>query len=112
MRYLYPVILLFFFTSCIFNCTDYLNDEVKPRRLNGKVISKYKDEVGCFGTLVLQNDKLIDTVSDLCYCGPEIEDVWTYVTVGDSLQKSAGSLKVTIMRGSGKKSFDYPCCAQ
>lgn len=98
--------------GCIFNCKTYLDNEIKPLSLHGIVVSKEKTEYGCFGNILLQDSKGIDTLKDMCYCVPENQGLWDYVVPGDSLAKSGGSLEVAVFRNSASRLFTYPCCSQ
>ena len=104
------IVILFIFNSC-FNCDIYLNTKIKPISIKGIVVSK--DEINCFGEIILKEGFYMDTLRDVCSCTPSNQRLWDYVLPNDSLNKKAGSLIVTVIRdGQPTKEFNYPCCNQ
>ena len=79
------VIFSIIFYSCVFNCDNYLNKKIKPLFINGIVIGK--SEKNCFGEITLRYKNNIDALKDICTCTPQNQDLWNYVTAGDSLYK-------------------------
>lgn len=102
---------MFLIGSCVFNCKDYLEENIKPLAIHGIVLKKQADQTGCFGSIVVRELNKEDTL-DVCSCVVENERVWSYVLPDDSLYKEINSLKLLIIRGGKEKWFDYPCCAK
>jgi hypothetical protein len=103
-------VLTFLFQGCLFDCKDYLNEEIKPRHIYGEVIAKDNEETGCFGTIILRNKHTNDTLSGFCYCVPESENAWAYMAIGDTLLKPKGELQIKVISKGIIRSFQYPCC--
>ena len=101
---------LLFLWSCGFDCDNYLNHEIRDKEITGIVTGKSKTSTGCFGKILYLNNKTIDTI-DVCYCGPEKEQIWEYVEKNDSINKPKGSLAISVYRNNIKKEFIYPCCS-
>jgi len=80
--------------------------------VNGIVVNKIKEETGCFGAIVFQNNNKLDTLKSLCYCSIEEQNVWDYVLPKDSIVKLTNTLKNSIVRNGIRKDFIYPSCIQ
>ena len=88
-----------------------MNKKIKPISIKGVVVSK--NEINCFGEIVIRQENTIDTLKDICSCTPQNQRLWDYVISNDSLHKEAGSLIVTVIRdGQPTKEFNYPCCSE
>ncbi|MCF1714182.1 hypothetical protein L0U88_06040 [Flavihumibacter sp. RY-1] len=114
MKNILVLILLCFLqlTTCRFNCKSYLDKNIRPLIISGKLVGKQKENIGCFGLLVIRQDKKLDTLKNICYCVPENEALWKYVQLGDSVFKDSNSLTVNVYRNDSIATFDYPCCSQ
>ena len=106
------IIVITFLCSCVFDCSPYLNEQIKPLDIRGVVTEKIKSERGCLGDVVYKHGNKIDTLRNLCYCVPDDQKLWYYVIPGDSIIKQAGQLRTSIIRGNDIKSFKYPCCSR
>lgn len=103
-------VLAFLIQGCLFDCKEYLNEEIKPRHIYGKVIAINEEDVGCFVTIILRDKNNYDTLSGFCYCGLESPKLWTYMEVGDTLFKQKGELQIKLISKGTIRSFQYPCC--
>jgi hypothetical protein len=114
MKNILVLILLFSLqlTSCRFNCKSYLDKNIRPLIISGKLVDKQKENIGCFGFLVIRQDKNLDTLKNVCYCVSEKQALWKYVQLGDSVFKESNSLSVNVYRNDSIVKFDYPCCSQ
>lgn len=113
MKYiLLLIVLATLLSSCGFDCESYLDKNIKPLPIDGKVIKKQKAETGCFGIIIWKHHSKIDTLKDICYCVPAEQGLWKYIAEGDSLHKSEKSLIVEVYRKDTVKKFQYPCCSQ
>ena len=111
--YLLSVIVpIALFVSCVFNCNSYLERQIKPLMIEGGVIQKSRSNNGCFGSIIIRQKKSVDTLRNICYCVPETQALWDYITPGDSVYKNTGSTIVKIIRGGVEKTFDFPCCSR
>lgn len=99
-------------SSCGFDCQSYLNENIKPLKINGIVVDKQKEKTGCFGIIIWQHQNKIDTLTSVCYCVTEEQGLWKYIIAGDSLYKPENSLTVEVYRKDTVKKFEYPCCSQ
>jgi hypothetical protein len=106
----FSLIFLCFFSSC----ESIIELDAKKITKKGIVIGKYKDQIGCHGSIVVRSDgQIIDSLIGLCYCVPrQSQEIWKYVEVGDSLVKKSGDLEITIYRNGNIKIFEYPICIQ
>ena len=77
------------FSNSCFNCDVYLNKKIKPISIKGVVVSK--NEINCFGEIVIRQENTIDTIKDICSCTPQNQRIWDHVISNDSLHKEAGS---------------------
>jgi len=102
---------MLFLGSCVFNCDDYLRENVSPMEIRGIVLKKQERQTGCFGSIFVKELTMEDTLR-VCFCVVERENVWSYILPNDSLYKEKGSLKLRVVRNGREKSFEYPCCAQ
>ncbi|WP_431209864.1 hypothetical protein ACQ86N_27625 [Puia sp. P3] len=95
----WPQIILM--TGCFLlpNYSDYVNSELKPRKIRGVVVSKSKEQTGCFGFIIFKQAGGVDTLRNIYYCTPPENGVWKYVLPGDSLIKDAGVLGINVIRG-------------
>ena len=114
MKYAFLLLIVgsILFDSCGFDCESYLNKNIKPVSIDGIVVNKQKAETGCFGIIILKRQNQTDTLKDICYCVPEQQGIWKYITAGDSLHKSGKSLIVEVYRNDSLRKFEYPCCSQ
>jgi len=97
--------------GCVFNCDDYLTENISPMTIRGIVLKKQERQTECFGSIFVEELTKKDTLR-VCYCVVENQDVWSYILPNDSLYKEEGSLKLRVVRKGQEKLFDYPCCAQ
>ncbi len=103
-------VLVFFIHGCIFDCKEYLNEEIKPRQIYGEVIAMNNEEIGCFGTIILKDKNTYDTLRGFCYCVPKSQNAWEYMAIGDTLYKQKGELQIKVISKGIIRSFQYPCC--
>lgn len=105
-----PIFLLLIF--CNFNCRPDI-PALKSVTFRGIVIEKYKEGTGCYGAIVIRQNKQVDTLKNQCYCGSAKSDVWDFVILNDSIYKEKGSSTVNVIRKRNIKKFDYyPICYQ
>ena len=97
-------------TGCFWmpNYKDYMDSTIKPKLIKGVVMSKAKEETGCFGMIIVQQAGEVDTLRKIFYCTPAENKVWNYVEPGDSLLKKEGSLEVDVVRNGVVKKFTFP----
>ncbi len=112
MKLLIYIIIVCF--VCIYSCNPlpYADKVLKPLRIKGVIIDKYKISPGCFGEIVFKENNHVDTLKEVCYCVIEQQKIWDYVLPNDSLYKAPGSFVLTVVRKGVKKNFDYPSCIQ
>jgi hypothetical protein len=89
------------------NYTEYVHSSIKPKRIRGIVISKSKEETGCYGLIILKQNQEVDTLRQIYYCTPPENAVWRYVESGDSILKEAGTLEVFVKRNGATVKFIF-----
>ena len=109
MKHIILTSFTFLLVGCVFNCNTFLNEEVKPKKIQGIIINKAKSSTGCFGKIFISNSISIDTI-ELCYCVVDKEQIWEYLELNDSISKPVGSIKIRVFRNGVKNEFTYPCC--
>jgi|SRR6185437_9445804 len=104
------VIRILLLSSCIFGTgyDTFVNKNIKPLMINGIVISKYEEQTGCFGAIVIDQGNSIDTLHNIFYCAFNDEKIWDYVLPNDSIYKKAGSLAVEVVRNGTIGKFTFP----
>ncbi len=106
------MIVFAFISSCGFDCSKYLENQIKPLVINGVVIEKFKSQTGCFGSIIYKSEKNIDTLKSICYCVPGNEKIWDYVMSGDSIVKNYDQTFFKVVRKSQTIKFEFPCCSR
>ena len=96
------------FLSWFYSCGPDTSSN-KSIVFRGIVLSKFRDQA-CFGSIIIKNDHLIDTIHNLCNCTSERSDVWNYVIKGDIIYKEKDSLIINVLRMNSLKRFEYPSC--
>lgn len=86
----------------------YVNKNIKPLTINGIVITKFKEETGCFGGIVIKQSNHLDSLRKIFICTIQTERIWDYVMSGDSIYKATGSLNANIFRAGKEVSFKFP----
>jgi hypothetical protein len=109
-----PIALLFLvlFSGCGFSpdCGKFLDEKIRPGRVNGLVIKKERSKEHCFGEIVVQAGVRSDTLKYLSYCNTIKEkEVWSNISEGDSIFKADGEITVTIVRGGVRKVMEIRC---
>lgn len=100
------IVLTWFLTGC-FGCNDWVENEIKPKYLYGKVVSLTHKP--CF-TLIEIEDKGIINKLEFCECGLNSYE-WKTMKIGDFIQKLEGSTMVRLIQhDSTTIDFEYPCC--
>lgn len=109
---IFIITFAFLFSGCFYDCKSFLNEDIKPVPIDGIVVGKDKSDIGCFGTIVWQQQSKLDTLKEVCYCVLQAEDLWKYIQAGDSLHKSKNSLAVQVYRKDTIQTFNFPCCSR
>ncbi len=104
------VICLGLLSSCIFGSgyDTYVNKNIKSLKIEGRVVKKYEEETGCFGAIIIKQNKFIDTLHNVFVCAVDDEKIWRYILPNDSLYKEKGSLVIEVVRNSIRKKFTFP----
>jgi len=107
-----PKAFFLLFTISMVVCSCGNEREINSLSVKGIVISKFEEEIGCFGAIIFQNNNKFDTLKGLCYCVVEDQSVWKYVLPKDSIIKLPNTLTISIVRNGMRKNFVYPSCIQ
>ncbi|MFY7964808.1 MAG: hypothetical protein ACOVO1_07910 [Chitinophagaceae bacterium] len=105
-KILYSLFLAF---QC--GCSGNCDDEIDNLEINGKVISKQKLEMPCYGSIIYLEKNKVKEIK-VCFCVPSSEDIWTYVQKNDSIYKEIGNSLINVYRNGKPVNFEYPCCNQ
>jgi hypothetical protein len=102
--------LTFQMTACIFGSgyDVYVNENIKPKNIKGRILAKYKEETGCFGAIIVEQNNTVDTLRKINYCTQPEHAVWNYILPDDSIYKMRGTLEVDIVRNGTGKKFTFP----
>ena len=93
------------------SCSDYdtyVNNNIRLLKINGIVINKFKEDVGCFGAIIVKECNKTDSLRKIFYCANPEELIWDNAQVGDSLFKPSGSLEATVTHNGHKTRFLFP----
>jgi hypothetical protein len=110
MKTLKAVVLLFLI-FCLYDCKPNLV-KIKEMSFKGVIRSKFKTGTGCFGSIVINENNRIDTLTNICYCGAKNTDVWDFCVPGDTIYKEKNIMTINVIRNRIVKRFDYPLCYQ
>jgi hypothetical protein len=96
--------------GCIFGTGygAYVDEKIKPLTIKGIIVGKYKEETGCFGAIIINQDNEIDTLKNIFICAFNDEKIWRYVLPNDSIYKQNGSLATEIVRNGKSTKFTFP----
>ncbi|MBP1629861.1 MAG: hypothetical protein H6Q15_754 [Bacteroidetes bacterium] len=103
--YLITFLLLLYFSSC----KGYYREQDRKKNISGIITNKYIDEFGHY-TKVITINGYENIVLTPWIKGSTIDtgNIWEFIEVGDSVNKAEGSLKMKVIKPSGKyQVFDY-----
>ena len=93
------------------SCHSYNRERLKKEIVKGVVTDKYIDEFGHYTNTVLVDGYIkLPLTSWIKGSSNNLDtgDIWDYIEVGDSVYKAQGSLKMKVIKPSGKyQIFDY-----
>ena len=107
MKYIKILVIVCLIASFYCCRPDILS--IKSIAFRGSVLSKYEDEP-CFGSIIIVNDEIVDTIKSICSCTPANKNIWDYVIPGDIIYKDKDSLTINVVRKDSLKRFDHLLC--
>lgn len=107
---LYGFTFYMFFSSCNldFGCENYINEKIKPLKIDGTVVAIYEDEEHHYmPSIKYKNKQGADT--SILLSGYDRSDITSFLKPGDSLFKEVDSLKVEVFRDTTRATFIVRC---
>ncbi len=100
------ILILLLFCTC---CNSYYTEKLKQRNIQGIVTNKYINEFSHEAkTITINDNQSLDLLEWIKGKNIDTGDIWDYIEVGDSVYKAQGSLKMKVIKPSGKyQIFDY-----
>jgi hypothetical protein len=107
---LYGFTFYMFFSSCNldFGCEKYINEKIKPLKIDGTVVAVYENEKNHYMPYIKYRNKHGADTSILL-SGYDMSDITSYLKSGDSLFKEVDSLKVEVFRDTTRTTFVVRC---
>ncbi len=95
----------------LLSCNSYYTEKLKQRNIKGIVTDKYIDKFSHEAkTITINGNQSLDLLEWTKGSSNNLDtgNIWDYIEVGDSVYKAEGSLKMKVIKPSGKyQIFDY-----
>ena len=93
-----------------FACVPGSDDDLKGESFKGLIIKKSENKVGCHGDFLIVDNHKTQSIKTVCHCVPEIQNIWDYAAVGDTLLKPKDELFLYVIRKNETRKYEYPIC--
>jgi len=91
-----------------FSAKDNVEGTLRPLRIRGVAVGKGLEENSCFGWILYDEGRAVDTLRHVYSCASRENDIWHYLGPGDSIIKDPGTMEVLVKRKDTLTKFIFP----